>query len=124
MYICEAENYFGNTVYLENKDSDFNYYFIDGSLIEHVIERYTKVIDHHPLRLFGIKDVCHHRLSLYKNCHHVGMKILINIRLAVLTSHSYFNQCQPLFIQNKEENQIIDRTLQNRVECTKFSLDV
>ena len=33
------------------------------------------------------------------------MKILANIKPAVLTTHPYFNECRSLFIQDEHKNQ-------------------
>ena len=39
------------------------------------------------------------------NFHRAGMKMLANIKPAMLTTHPYFNQCRSLFIQNEDQNQ-------------------
>ena len=46
---CEINNYIGDRVYFETKDPDLDYYFINGPLISHVIEQYTKLTGHCPL---------------------------------------------------------------------------
>ncbi|UJR33831.1 hypothetical protein I4U23_021255 [Adineta vaga] len=160
---CEIDNYFGNIVYFESKDPDLDYYFINGPLIEHVVEQYVKLTGHCPLApkwtlgylgsamkytdainaedmLKTFIDKCskYHiectgfhlssgysmnsndgkryvfvwdkkrvpsPLTMTENFHRAGMKILGNIKPAMLTTHPYFNECQSLFIQNEKQTQ-------------------
>ncbi|CAF3672689.1 unnamed protein product [Rotaria sordida] len=160
---CEINNYFGNMLYFETKDPDLDYYFINGPLIEHVIEQYTKLTGHCPLApkwtlgylgsamkytdslnaqnmlkkfidnclKYNIECTGFHLSSGYsmnsddgkryvfiwdkkrvpspltvtKNFHQAGMKILANIKPAMLTTHPDFNECRSLFIQDEYKNQ-------------------
>ena len=160
---CEMDNYFGNILYFETKDPDLDYYFINGPLIEHVVEQYMKLTGRCPLApkwtlgylgsamkytdasdaqtalkkfidkcsQYNIECTGFHLSSGYSmssndgkryvfvwdkkrvpspltvtdNFHRAGMKVLANIKPAMLTTHPYFNQCRSLFIQNEDENQ-------------------
>lgn len=160
---CEIDNYFGNMSYFETKDPDLDYYFINGPLIEHVVEKYTKLTGRCPLApkwtlgylgsAMKYTDASNSQTMLTKfidNCskyniectgfhlssgysmsskdgkryvfvwdrkrvpspltmtndfHQAGMKILANIKPAMLTTHPYFNECRSLFIQNAHKNQ-------------------
>ncbi|CAF3325398.1 unnamed protein product [Rotaria socialis] len=160
---CEIDNYYGNMLYFETKDPDLDYYFINGPLIEHVIEQYTKLTGRCPLapkwtlgylgsamkytdasdaqtRLKKFIDNCSKYniectgfhlssgysmnsddgkryvfvwdkkrvpspLTVTKNFHKAHMKILANIKPAMLTTHPAFDECRSLFIQNEHGNQ-------------------
>ncbi|CAF1275768.1 unnamed protein product [Adineta ricciae] len=201
---CEIDNYFGDMVYFESKDPDLDYYFINGPLIEHVIEQYTKLTGHCPLApkwtlgylgsamkytdaanaqdmlkkfidkcsKYSIECTGFHLSSGYsmnstdgkryvfvwdkqrvpspptiaENFHRAGIKVLANIKPAMLTTHPYFNECRSLFIQNEEQkqpdlspfwgglgahldftnpktvqwwkNQVIEKILKNGIDCT------
>ncbi|CAF3604048.1 unnamed protein product [Adineta steineri] len=160
---CEIDNYFGDMLYFESKDPDLDYYFINGPLIEHIIEQYTTLTGRCPLApkwtlgylgsamkytdainaqdslkkfidkcsKYDIECTGFHLSSGYsmnsddgkryvfvwdkkrvpspqtltENFHRAGMKILANIKPAMLTTHPYFNECRSLFIQDKDKNQ-------------------
>ncbi|CAM4769936.1 unnamed protein product [Rotaria magnacalcarata] len=160
---CEIDNYYGNMLYFETKDPDLDYYFINGPLIEHVIEQYTKLTGRCPLapkwtlgylgsamkytdasdaqtRLKKFVDNCSKYdiectgfhlssgysmnsddgkryvfvwdkkrvpspLTVTKTFHEAHMKILANIKPAMLTTHPAFDECRSLFIQNEHGNQ-------------------
>jgi alpha-glucosidase len=160
---CEIDNYYGDMLYFETKDPDLDYYFINGPLIEHVIEQYTKLTGRCPLppkwtlgylgsamkytdaanaqtmlqkfidkcSKYNIECTGFHLSSGYSmnsddgkryvfvwdkkrvpspstvtdNFHQAGMKVLANIKPAMLTTHPYFNECRSLFIQDGHKNQ-------------------
>jgi len=43
--------------------------------------------------------------TVTENFHQAGMKVLANIKPAMLTTHPYFNECRSLFIQDEHKNQ-------------------
>lgn len=160
---CEIDNYYGNMLYFETKDPDLDYYFINGPLIEHVVQQYSKLTGRCPLApkwtlgylgsamkytdasdaqtmLKKFIDNCskyniectgfqlssgysmssndgkryvfiwdrkrvRSPTTVTKNFHQAGMKVLANIKPAMLTTHPYFNECRSLFIQNEHGNQ-------------------
>ena len=44
-------------------------------------------------------------LAMTDSFHQAGMKILANVKPAMLTTHPYFNQCRPFFVQDPDKDQ-------------------